>query len=311
MALIGYDPKQRGETPAPRRSSRLVAPPLDQTVMISRTDLPKVQPVRALWLIPLVGGGLSRACIIREPETIVGRQMGAGLRLWDSKVSRQHCKIVLEERGAVVIDLDSSNGTFVNEEPIERADLKDGDLLRVGNTVLRVRYMDFGDQTMADDAYWVATRDPGTELYNRQYVLESLQRECARAARHDYPLTLLLASIETRSDSRGARLTMLDKEFRTLAAIFRQHGNEDMILGRYSTGEMVAILPMVAPTDARAIAEKVQAEFLAAQGDTTGERGLFVGLAGLPEHADSPQQLLEKAEIFLYQARTPTPPDAV
>lgn len=311
MALIGYDPKRRGETPAPRRSGRLAAPPLDQTVMISRTDLPKVQPVRALWLIPLVGGGLSRACIIREPETIVGRQMGAGLRLWDSKVSRQHCKIVLEERGAVVIDLDSSNGTFVNEEPIERAELKDGDLLRVGNTVLRVRYMDFGDQTMADDAYWFATRDPGTELYNRQYVLESLQRECARAARHDYPLTLLLASIETRSDPRGTRLTMLDKEFRTLAAIFRQHGNEDMILGRYSTGEMVAIFPMVAPTDARAIAEEVQAEFLAAQGDTTGERGLFVGLAGLPEHADSPQQLLEKAEIFLYQARTPTPPNAV
>lgn len=310
MALIGYDPKRQGETSAPRRSGRLVAPPLEQTIMISRTDLPKVQPVRAVWLIPLVGGGLSRACVIREAETIVGRQMGAGLRLWDNKVSRQHCKIVLEEHGAVVVDLDSSNGTFVNEEPIERAELKDGDLLRVGNTVFRVRYMDFGNQATADDAYWLATRDPGTELYNRQYMLESLQRECARAARHDYPLTLLLAGIEPQGESRETRLALLDKELRTLAAVFRQQGNEDMILGRYGTGEMALILPMMAAEDARAVAEKVQADFLAAQNDGAAARRLFIGLAGFPEQAESAEQLLERVEILLYQARTPTPPDA-
>lgn len=309
MALIGYDPKRQGETPAPRRSGRLAAPPLEQTIMISRTDLPKVQPVRAVWLIPLVGGGLSRACIIREAETIVGRQMGADLRLWDNKVSRQHCKIVLEERGAVVVDLDSSNGTFVNEEQIERAELKDGDLLRVGNTVFRVRYMDFGDQAAAD-AYWLATRDPGTELYNRQYMLESLQRECARAARHDYPLTLLLAGIESQGESRETRLATLDKELRTLAAIFRQQGNEDMILGRYSTGEMAVILPMMAANDARPLAEKVQADFLATEDGTAGTRRLYFGLAGFPEQAESAEQLLERVEILLYQARTPAPPDA-
>jgi len=308
MALIGYDPKRQGEAPAPRRLGRRVAPPLEQTIMISRADIPRVQPIRALWLIPLVGGGLSRACIIRAAETIVGRQMSAGLRLWDNKVSRQHCKIVLEERGAVVIDLDSSNGTFVNEEQIERAELKDGDLLRVGNTVFRVRYMDFGDQALADDAYWLATRDPGTELYNRQYVLESLQRECARAGRHNYPLTLLLASIETQGDTRETRLAMLDKGFRALAALFRQQGNEDMILGRYSTGELIAILPMTAPDAAQSLADKVQADFQAASDDAAPRR-LAVGLAHFPDQADSPEQLLEKAEIMLYQARPPAPSD--
>ncbi|MGB9593474.1 MAG: FHA domain-containing protein, partial [Anaerolineae bacterium] len=92
MALIGYDPKKQADAAAARRSSKLTAPPLEQTVMITRSDVPKTPPVRALWLIPLVGGGLSRAFIVREAETVLGRQMGAGVRLWDSKVSRQHCK---------------------------------------------------------------------------------------------------------------------------------------------------------------------------------------------------------------------------
>ncbi len=307
MALIGYDPRRQADASTIRRPRKLTAPPLEQTIMISRTDIPRAQPVRAVWLIPLIGGGLSRAFIIREAETILGRQVGAGLRLWDSKVSRQHCKIVLEERGAVVVDLDSSNGTFVNEEQIERAELKDGDLLRVGDTVFRVRYMDFGEQGASDDAYYLATRDPGTDLYNRQYMLELLQRECVRAARHDYPVALFLASIEAQSDAADNRLAALDKEARALAAAFRQQNNEDIIVGRYSAGEVVAILPMVAPEDARAIAEKVQADYLASGADPTRERRLLVGLAHFPEQADSAEQLLEKAEIMLYQARAASP----
>ncbi|GAB4407595.1 MAG: hypothetical protein Kow00123_20500 [Anaerolineales bacterium] len=309
MALIGYDPRKQADAAAARRPTKLTAPPLEQTVMITRSDVPKAPPVRALWLIPLVGGGLSRAFIIREAETVLGRQMGAGVRLWDSKVSRQHCKILLTEHAAVVVDLDSSNGTFVNDEQIERAELKDGDLLRVGDTVFRIRYMDFGEQTASDDAYWLATRDPGTELYNRQYMLEALQRECARAAHHGYPLALLLLGVEPHEAPQSSRLASLDKEARALAALLRQQGNEDLILGRYSTAELIAILPMTAPDAAQSLADKVQAEFQAASGDAAPRR-LAVGLAHFPDQADSAEQLLEKAEIMLYQARTPAPPEA-
>ncbi len=302
MALIGYDPRRRADESTVRRSGRLTAPPLEQTVMISRSDLPKAPPVRALWLIPLVGGGLSRAFIIHEAETILGRQVGAGVRLWDSKVSRQHCKILLTESAAVVVDLGSSNGTFVNDEQVERAELHDGDLLRIGDTVFRVRYMDFGEQTASDDAYWLATRDLGTELYNRQYMLETLQREFTRAARHNYPLALLLASLEGLGGPQPGRLAGLDKEARELAALLRQQGNDDIILGRYSPTELMAILPMTAPEDAHALAEKVQANFQASSGEAAPTR-FAVGLAHFPDQAESAEQLLEKAEIMLYQAR--------
>jgi len=310
MALIGYDPRKKVDTPAARHPGKLAAPPLEQTVMISRSDMPRVNPVRALWLIPLVGGGLSRAFIIREPETILGRQMGAGLRLWDSRVSRQHCKILLTERTAVVVDLESSNGTFVNDEQIERAELSDGDLLRVGDTVFRVRYMDFAEQGASDDAYYLATRDPGTDLYNRQYMIEALQRECARAARHNYPLALLLASVEGRRIPQEGRLAALDKEARSLAAVLRQQGNEDIILGRYSVSEVAAILPMAAPDEATALAQKAQADYQAGSDVAAPTRVLYIGLAHFPEQADSAEQLLEKAEIMLYQARSAAPPES-
>lgn len=309
MALIGYDPRRQADAPSVRRPGKLTAPPLEQTVMVSRSDLPKAPPVRALWLIPLVGGGLAHAFIIREAETVLGRQMGAGVRLWDSKVSRQHCKIQLTDRAAVVVDLDSSNGTFVNDKQVEHAELRDGDLLRVGDTVFRVRYMDFGEQTASDDAYWLATRDPGTDLYNRQYMLEALQRECARAARRNYPLALLLLGVETREAPQSGRLAGLDKEVRSLAALLRQQGNEDIILGRYSATELIAILPMTTPEEAQSIAEKVQASYQAAT-EATPPKRLAVGLAHFPGQAESPEQLLEKAEILLYQARTSALSDA-
>ncbi|MDH7490528.1 MAG: diguanylate cyclase, partial [Anaerolineae bacterium] len=93
-----------------------------------------------------------------------------------------------------------------------------------------------------------------------------------------------------------------------LAALLRQQGNEDIILGRYSTAELIAILPMTAPDAAQSLADKVQADFQAASGDAAPRR-LTVGLAHFPDQADSAEQLLERAEIMLYQARTATPPD--
>ena len=54
-------------------------------------------------------------------------------------VSKQHCRIVVEEEQVVVEDLGSANGTFVNGEPIEKAHLKDGDRLGIASYEFVVR----------------------------------------------------------------------------------------------------------------------------------------------------------------------------
>jgi len=76
--------------------------------------------------------------------TIVGRSSECDIVLRASDVSKKHCRILLGRSHAVVEDLESANGTFINGEPVQRARLKDGDQLRVAEHEFQVRLQGFG-----------------------------------------------------------------------------------------------------------------------------------------------------------------------
>src|SRR2546426_12312971 len=68
----------------------------------------------------------------------VGRAAGADFIVDAALVSRLHCRITAGEDKLEVVDLSSTNGTFVNDKRIDRAALQSGDRLRVGRVELRV-----------------------------------------------------------------------------------------------------------------------------------------------------------------------------
>ena len=71
----------------------------------------------------------------------IGRSEDSEITLSDAQASRHHAAISPEPGGFVIQDLNSSNGTFVNGKKIEEPRLlKDGDRLRVANTVLAFRW---------------------------------------------------------------------------------------------------------------------------------------------------------------------------
>ena len=74
-------------------------------------------------------GGLAGAATI-------GREAGNLIRLDDSEISRRHAEIRRIGDRFRIADLKSSNGTFLNDRQIEQADLRWGDRIRVGQTVL-------------------------------------------------------------------------------------------------------------------------------------------------------------------------------
>jgi FHA domain/Protein of unknown function (DUF3662) len=67
----------------------------------------------------------------------IGRSEEGEIVLVDPSVSRSHAVVEADSRGAIVRDLDSTNGTFVNDRRIEAERLRDGDELRFGNTRMR------------------------------------------------------------------------------------------------------------------------------------------------------------------------------
>jgi len=75
--------------------------------------------------------------------TKVGRTLSADIRLDDPSVSRRHALVAIEpNRPALILDDRSLNGILLNGEPIERAELKDGDLVAIG--IFRLVYLERG-----------------------------------------------------------------------------------------------------------------------------------------------------------------------
>jgi pSer/pThr/pTyr-binding forkhead associated (FHA) protein len=69
-----------------------------------------------------------------------GRDSGLPLILDDTQVSRRHARFEPHGDGAVVSDLGSTNGTYVNEQPIHTPQLlRPGDHVRLGMSVLELR----------------------------------------------------------------------------------------------------------------------------------------------------------------------------
>ena len=63
----------------------------------------------------------------------IGRTSGANFIVDAPLISRVHCRLTVESDGHVeVVDLDSTNGTWINGERVEAAPLCQGDVLRVG-----------------------------------------------------------------------------------------------------------------------------------------------------------------------------------
>ena len=72
----------------------------------------------------------------------IGRAPRADFIVDAALVSRLHCRLTGGEEQVEVVDLSSTNGTFVNDERIEQGRLKSGDRLRVGRVELKVEKQD-------------------------------------------------------------------------------------------------------------------------------------------------------------------------
>lgn len=84
-------------------------------------------------------GGVQRSYEITTPVTLLGRGTDCDLRLVDPGVSRHHSEIRIEGAEIVLVDLGSTNGTFVNGQPIRRVTLADGARISLGRTTLVFR----------------------------------------------------------------------------------------------------------------------------------------------------------------------------
>jgi two-component system, cell cycle response regulator len=223
---------------------------------------PRAEGARAPLLVHIYppGQGMGKCYPLNGRPLVIGRGNDSDLRIPESSVSRSHARIDLQEDGYYVTDLGSTNGTYVNDALTPRTKLEDGDYVRVGNCIYRFLSGGNVEAEYHEEIYRLSIIDALTDIANKRHLLEFLDRELARSARHRRPLALVLFDIDLFkqvNDELGHLAG--DNTLRELAAAVRAVIRTEELFARYGGEEFAVVLPETDRDGALAAAERIRA----------------------------------------------------
>jgi diguanylate cyclase (GGDEF)-like protein len=280
------------------------------------TALPRVDDGvrRHAFLVALSGPQFGEVFpLVRGRPNELGRLEGLEVALRDDGVSRRHARITVDDRGALLEDLGSQNGTWVDGGRVATARLVDGSRLTVGaQTTLKFVHADELEARYQRRMAEGALHDPLTGLHNRRHLQDRLLGELSAAQRHGRPIAVLVADIDHFKRVNDAHGHLVGDEALKLAALaLRGALRKEDVLARFGGEEFVVVARETGLAGARVLGERLRRAVENSR-STVGEVELrltvSVGVAAaerLPPGpgAETDRALLELADRALYLAK--------
>jgi diguanylate cyclase (GGDEF)-like protein len=241
---------------------------------------------------------------------LMGRGDESDIRVPDNSVSRRHARVEPSTDGYYIVDVQSTNGTFVNDKQIDRpVRLGDGDFLRVGNCIYKFLSGGNIEAHYHEEIYRLTIVDGLTEIHNQRYLLEFLDRELARSIRHDRPLCLLMIDIDrfkAVNDTYGHLCG--DFVLRELSHRIKGQVRREDLFARYGGEEFALVLVETRLTEAVEVAERVRAAAAAHPFQFEGEQFPLTVSVGIAESLGgetglTTTDLIRRADEKLYKAK--------
>jgi diguanylate cyclase (GGDEF)-like protein len=242
-------------------------------------------------------------------ETRIGRHPESSAVVDDEGMSRTHARVLYQDGYYYAEDLDSSNGTYVNGERVDKAILTDGAVIQLGPRVcFRFSLTDENQEKILRQLYESSVRDGLTGAYNRHFFLERLGAEVAYAARHSSHAAMLMFDVDLFkkvNDTHGHQAG--DEVLKAIAIATTALLRQEDVFARYGGEEFVLLLRGVTRVGAeragerlRRAIEKLQVAF----GDKILTATVSVGCASM-ECTDAPgsEVLVALADRRLYAAK--------
>lgn len=154
----------------------------------------------------------------------------------------------------------------------------------------------------------LATHDALTSFYNRAELVKRLLSETERALRYQRPLSIFFIDLDhfkTVNDRFGHQAG--DELLREFAILLRSEIRQMDLVGRYGGEEFVVILPETPSGQAMKMAQRILKQVASHRFDITNKQKLTVtvsiGVGTVPEHARSPEELIDIADSAMYAAK--------
>lgn len=188
----------------------------------------------------------------------------------------------------------------------DRADLFTNDDLRVLDTIANLVSFALSNALLYEQTQDLAIRDSLTGLYVRRYFFERLKEEHRRSLMTNRPLSLLMCDLDffkSCNDRYGHSVG--DLMLQKFAQIIKDEAGSG-IAGRYGGEEFIILLPETRLAEATHIAESIRAQFESSSLLVRRERihmTASIGVASMPEDALDHEQLVQRADKRLYEAK--------
>jgi two-component system cell cycle response regulator len=254
------------------------------------------------------GPGMGLRHTLTDEPLVIGRGNDCEIRINDHSVSRRHARVQPGVDGYYAVDLQSTNGTYVNDVPASMCKLKDGDYLRVGNCIYRFLMGGNVETEYHEEIYRLTIIDALTEIHNKRYFLEFLDREMARSSRYDRPLSLVMIDIDKfRAINEDLGHLGGDFTLRELASRIKGNIRKEELFARYGGEEFAVVLPETPCEGAMNLAERlvrvINSEPFQYE-EKIYQVTISVGVTTtVGEKSITPSELIRRADEKLYQAK--------
>ena len=277
----------------------------EHTTIVPALGPPRVDPVESC-LVSIHGDRVGRRYPLERP-VVIGRVESADLVLDRPDVSRRHARLEPDGSGWVIRDLGSTNGTWVGETRVEEGRrLAHGDLINVGGVILKYISGDNIEALFHEEVYRASVFDGLTGIHNKRYLCEFLEREVARAVRHDRPLSLAMVDVDRFKEFNDTHGHLAgDSVLRGIAQRIDEMVRAEQLVARWGGEELAIVLPEQTLDEARTVCEKVRlrvsGEPFLAEGEPVRVT-VSVGVAQV-RPGDDVGSLTTSADRALYRAK--------
>ena len=279
----------------------------NKTVVTVVSRLSDKPVAKEACLVVIYGTDLGRKFNLDLPALTIGRSSKCDVQVDQESVSRSHAKIINTGKTIILRDLGSTNGTYVNDELIDEYVLQDGDLVKNGRTIFKFLSGSNIENSYHEEIYRLTTVDGLTQIFNKRYFLEALEREISRAHRYHRDLSLILFDIDHFKEVNDTFGHLAgDSVLKQMAAVLKHKIRREDILARYGGEEFAIILPEISGPNGALFAEKIRKLVEKTPfkfEDTKIPVTVSVGVATMDDTVQDVTTFLHLADRKLYQAK--------